>query len=93
MVFIAIRDHLSLGRGVRRWVFADGGGAAGWADATGCVRTDQISQGAGAAWAPLSLTTCLQDGFLRPGLAFQQLLQFQGMRPVDLLPLQLVQIP
>lgn len=80
-VFIA-RDHLSLGLGVRCWVCADGGGEAGWADAMGRIKADQISQGAGAAWAPLILTACLQDVFLRPGLAFQQLLQFQGMRPV-----------
>lgn len=80
-VFIA-RDHLSLGLGVRCWVCAQGEGEEGWADATGCVKPDQISQGLAAAWGPLILTACLQNVFLRPGLAFQQLLQFQGTKPV-----------
>lgn len=61
------------------WVCADGGGEAGQADAMGCIEPDQISQGPCAA---LILAACLQNVFLRPGLAFQQLLQFQDMRPV-----------
>lgn len=60
---------------------ADGGGEAGWADAMGRVQPDQISQGPGAACAPLILAARLQEVFLRPGLAFQQLLRFQGVRP------------
>lgn len=48
----------------------------------GHVKPDQISQGLCAAWAPLILTACLQDVFLRPGLAFQQLLHFQHTRLV-----------
>lgn len=81
LVFLA-RDHLSLGLGVRCWVCADVRGEAGWADAMGCVKTDQISQGVGAAWALLTLTACPQDVFLRQGLAFQQLLRFRSRRPV-----------
>lgn len=54
----------------------------GGQDAEGRVKTDQVSQGAGADWAPLIPTACLQDVFLRPGLAFQQLLRFQGMGPL-----------
>lgn len=61
---------------------ADGEGEAEWADATGCVRPDQISQDPGVVRALLILTACLQNIFLRLGLAFHQLLQFQDTKAV-----------
>lgn len=57
-----------------------GEGEAEWADAMGCIKPDQISEEPGAVWALLILTACLQDIFLKPGLAFQQLLQFQDTK-------------
>lgn len=55
-------------------------GEAERADAMGCIKPDQISEYPGAVWPPLILTACLQDIFLKPGLAFQQLLQFQDTK-------------
>lgn len=73
-VFLA-RDHLSLG----------------WLWGVGCVQTEEVRlrrNGTRQAWSNITglprglLSACPQNVFLRPVLAFQQLLPFQGMRLV-----------